>query len=52
MRNSKVVWKADKNFDKLVAQYEKEKTIKFTFKFENTLARLLAEKKLDRILDK
>jgi hypothetical protein len=42
MKN-KIKWKVDKEFEKLIAQYKKEKSILFLLKFDKALKKVVSE---------
>jgi hypothetical protein len=42
IKKNKVIWKANKEFDKLVAKYESEKSINFSIKFDKLLKKIVA----------
>lgn len=48
----KVSKKAKKQLDKLIADFNKEKSARHKFTFDSILNRLLTTRKLDKILDK
>lgn len=41
IKKNKVVFKKDKNFDKLVAKYESEKLINYEIKWDNLLKKVV-----------
>ncbi len=46
-KKNKILWKQNKQFDKLVERYKEERTIKLVYQFDSILDRLKAEKKMD-----
>jgi hypothetical protein len=43
IKKNKIVFVKNKNFDKLIAKYEKEKTINFSMKWDNAIKKVVSE---------